>query len=1560
MADPKVNLKVAASQAGLNPNENQQVDSLIKMLDTHQKLSNMPAPQAQQAYLNLPTDQKQSLNNMFGSATPETNKRGWFGNAWHYTGGAVFGALNEVSDFMTRIYRTNQIIRSEKEFQGRGTQGIVDAWNKSNDKGDLVFNPERINNAKAKYGDLRTNVAIKVAEGMPLADIVANGTDEEKMIAAKAAKGEDNLFQDTVDAVQAAKYSPGRQAANAVLPGFLEGSGPLYKGISGFVDAGYRVFADPTLALGKAKKAYDAANYALFKIVGDANKVDSVFAKPQVVNFFNQYGAELDKLGQARKAKDIKASVEAATNLKRLAPEFGPAAVDEFIKAGVKDAATAKNYLANHADVTKILQGQPGRVTPLIPKMDPARRLRVYTYTKADKVFNIDKVGQNIVTALYGKAPQYEDITTGLNAATDQIAQLEKGVGKLKNEKDGVIRFSVNQIQGRLDRFARKFTTTPYFPQGYFDVNSFDAPNKIYQIARLANSRYHAKIIQEAFTAGNEGQRKQIFIGLWNTVSEIRGVSKSVEGKSFVDEFSGRGLDKLYAADVVRNGENLGNPANFDGQQMALFPYQLSSGIAVPSIQDLDRLSARSGILNRIVGMSHQRWADKLTSGWVLGTLAGPRFALRNAAEDLMLHLAIGDSTWGIVKGRALSTRLRIARGIGAEDTVKATLKKTAKLDTEAGELGVINKFIRKEESAKYAAKLAAAKTPDEVRQVFAESVLENKLAYKLDPQGAEYLSDIAKYGNLDDTLATVSEGGKNALRGGDRYLSVTEDVSRFGKMGELEINGVKYKQATGEQSFTQFNPVANQQSRVSWLVQLGITANDSLASIAVKHLDNKELAIAEMRKYLAELSPKARERFQLYSAGGNVNVHAERAYEAVKNLFAKRNGDINMDLLNKIRYTDDSGKVIVSSKNLTIDDLPGVGDANLVPEYISGPTLVPVADSGNFAASLADKTWDAMGEANARFSREPIVINEMIRLRKEMAETGFEKRFLEQHTKGLTDDALKAAENYAKKELVTLTEQLAMNRVLAYVDNPAVRSQLAMTVRNFGRFYRATEDFYKRFSRTIRYNPESLVRASLTYEGIHHSGFVQTDDNGDMYFFYPGLTPVYQTMQGLADGFNFSEAFKIPMPVEFGGKLNMITPSLNPDSLFPTFAGPLAAIPMKFVFGMVPALDSLESAFLGTYAQDQPMINAIFPAHVTRLLAGLDRNERNSQYASAFRKAATYLEASGHGVKPRWDEETQTWIRPSEQELNDYKKKISAATVTVLGLRFLFGFFAPASPQTTLKSDMEKWVRDNGSVSYKQSFNQLIAKYNGDLDKATGDWLRLFPEEMPYTVSESDDNVVSVIRAVDSTVEWIGKNQSTLTKYPQGAPFLMPKVGDFNFDAYRLLFKSGIKYSKTIDNFLQDISTARDKQFYYDQKDAYEAELANTYDDFSKQNLKQQWTDWSKQFKAVRPLLQRELSGGSETAINRRNAYQDLQNMLADKEVRKVAPQTFDTLKKMSEIYDAYVYNSSIAVGNGAAASAYKDMLKQNTKVALQQLAQTSPNALDAYNVMFSGLLGD
>ena len=1537
------NIQGAAIQAGLNPKELEQVSALNKILDSHRSLLAMPEDQAKVAFASKPQDQQVAHAALFGGMNPV----GWLGDAAHYlTQGvktviaAPFKALNEVSDFMTRVYRTGAIAVDQGVDLGK-------AFQIANDNGNKVFSPGRIDAAKQKFGADTMSVAMKVAGGTPLDSILANGTDAEKQVAASAAQGADKFFQDALDAAQAAKYSPGRQIANLLLPGNMEGSGALYKGVSGFFDASYRIFADPTLALGKAKKAYDVANYALFKIAGSAEGVDRAFSKPGVVDFFNAYGPELDKLSKARKTKDVIAAEQASTNLRRLAPEFGPTAQDEFIKAGVKDAPTARDYLQNHADISQILQGQAARKTPLIPRLDLARKTRVTFLTTADKVFNINQVGQKLVSGLYGDGSiAYQDITTGLNANAEAIAGAERQVGKLK--QDGAYRLSFNQIAGKIDRFAAKFTSIPYFKDGFFDTSAPNASTQVYRLARLSNTRYHSRIVQEAFQAGDEGQRKQIFTGLWNTIAETRGVSKGEAGQTFLQDFAGTGASKQYAADIERtvkdeNGVSTvirDNPASFDGEQLALFPYQLSSAMAVPSIQDLSKLPALDALYSRMFGQNYRQWSRKMTDFWVIGTLAGPKFPVRNAAEDLMMHAAAGDSTWGIVKGRFLSTKIRQAQA--------------------QGDLGFIQKLVSRNQTKEYAQKISdavASGSPDAARKVMAEAVLNDSIVSKLDPEATQILSEIAHYGNLNDTLKAVSEGGKNALRGGDQYLNVSNDVSRFGKMGAIEVDGVKYKASTNGEAYTDFNPVANKQSRISWLVQLGITSNDYLAKIAVKNLDKPEIAIAEMTKYLDELPTVLRNRFQSMSAKGVTSQqHAERAFQAVQNLYSKADGTLNTDLWNKVARLDKSGNRVVSTLDLRLSDLPHTTD--LAPKFVHGPTLVPVSEASNPAAGLIDRTWDYMGEANSRFSREPAVLDAMIRIRKDMISSGYDKHYMDLMTAGKTGDDLVRATEYAKAHLVSVSEDMAKQRILAYVDNPAVRSQLAFSVTNFARFYRATEDFYRRVYRTVKYNPEALTRASLTYEGIAHSGFVQTDDAGNQYFFYPGLTPVYNVMNKMLKAFGVKDAFKTGIPIDFGAQLKMITPSLNPDSLFPTFSGPLAAVPIKAIGNIIPQVKDLEQYLTGTYGPDQPMISAILPGHVNRLLAALSTDERNSQFASAARKAATYLEATGHGLDVKIDPKTGQEIPPSAGEIADYQNKLQGSTMTVLALRFLMGFVSPATPSITLKSDMANWVKDNQRVSYKQVFNNLINQYNGDIDKATKEWLRLFPKEMPYTVSETESTVNANVRAVASATDWIKNNQDVLKKYPEGGAYLIPQAGKFDFNAYKLLQTAGLKTNKTLTDFVRQVASSKDIQTYYDMKDKFDQQMTMTLDTAAKRQIRDQWTAWSDEFKGARPLLQEQLGTGSATAIQRTKALNDLRLMLNDKTVT-TQQNVQSKLREMLKAYDAYVTNRDFANQPSSNFSQqYKDALKTSATQQIQNIAQGDPSTLAAFNTMFAPLL--
>jgi hypothetical protein len=514
------------------------------------------------------------------------------------------------------------------------------------------------------------------------------------------------------------------------------------------------------------------------------------------------------------------------------------------------------------------------------------------------------------------------------------------------------------------------------------------------------------------------------------------------------------------------------------------------------------------------------------------------------------------------------------------------------------------------------------------------------------------------------------------------------------------------------------------------------------------------------------------------------------------------------------------------------------------------------------------------------------------------------------------------------------------------------------MTGRNFARFYRATEDFYRRFYRTVRYNPEAITRASLTYDGIAHSGLVQTDDTGEPYFFYPGTTAMYQSVDKVMQAFGQEEAVKAPMPIEFSAKLKMITPSSNPDSLFPTFAGPVSALSMKAIFALVPPLDKLERVFLGQYGEDQPVVNAIFPAHFNRFLALMDRNERKSQFASAFRKAASYLEATGHGLKPKIDPETGQEIPITPGELEKYQDKLNASTFTALSLRFVLGFIVPAPPQTTLKSEIADWVRQNGQTNFKQTWNNLVEK-TGDYDKAMLEWVRLFPDQMPYTISESESNVVAIISANDKANTWIDKNKKLLETYPEAASFFIPKEGEFDFRTYKLLINMGLKRSKTMEDYLREVNTAFDENFYYDQQDQYEAELANTYNDYAKRQLKEQWSRWSDSFKKARPNLQEELGKGAERGVQRSQALSDLERMLADPTV-KLDPAVRTPIEGMMTVYNQYINARDSVYGNGTSAENYKDLLKQQAKAELERLSKTNRNAQDAYFALFSRLIRD
>lgn len=1613
-------LNAAAAAAGLTPEQKKQIERLNKALDTHKTLLNLPAPVANQVYTNkLTPNEQQDLVNKFGTQSPlEKPNRGWLGTAWHYTGGAVLGGLQALSDLSTRVARTGIIALEE----GRD---LADAWDRSSKDGQKVFNEDRLNEAQRKFGPTLTNIAKRIQSGEKPADIMATATPDESYwlkisdrsvvsmpgVDSKKLAADRDLLDDAISAVNAAQYSPGRAVANLIdsfVPGDFYKNGFFYKITSGAADAAYRVFADPTLLLGKAKRLYDVNKYAYEAIVASARKggetAANYFAKPQTIDFWNNYGNELKNLRQATEKGDPVAAAKARFQVQRLAPEFGPAVINLFNKSGIEDINSAKAFFYNSDDAFNMMSAGTARKRILMPRLDMARKTRIAVLTGANKLFNLDDIGPSLVNDFFG-APETQD---GIyKAVTETPERLIKAAKGLKVKGLDRLRFSSDDIARRIDNAKRKFTNIPLFRNNTFDVSAADAPQKIYQLAAMVLPTREAKLMSETFSGIEEvGKRKEMFYGLYATIADIRGMNMTVNGQRIVREMTGKGQVKFSIAGTD------------DYVDFGLLPSEMNNFVTAPSLVDIDRLAARTSLVQRIIGISNSKWMESATNAWSFLTLAGPRYAIRNSMEDLMVNLAIGKSPWGLAKDRYLATRLNTA--------LRLTPGLTVKEKFVAEPLGLMMRFVNKAESEKYADDISkidgflsakrkkideyykivstetdpvkvrnaqagirrvrkeiAGGAEQEVRKILAQALTAGRVQrftkqLELKPflkEESDFLVEQVLHGDVENLLAVVSEGGFNFAAGAN-YLDQSFDMAKnLGvKQAELRLDfkglKTKYAKATSSRGFREIGLTPNNEaSMIAWALRLSFYGNDELGAIALANVaddvEGTTKGVNAIKKWLMDPKNEGLRKDARLLSGKDLSIdeYSRIVYNRAKDIVKRRdNGLVNTELLNKIRVYDPELDRYVISGKLTLDDLPE--DINAIPASVVGPELVPVSDVNNYTSPLMQKGWVWLGLSTARISRQPIALYEVVDIRKQMRKSGFEQAYFDNFTKGITGkEAKEAALLNAKKEYARLVEERAISQILPYVDNPLIRSQVSFSARNFARFYRAQEDFYRRLARLVRYNPEAIQKLALTFDGVAHSGWIQEDDRGEKYFVYPHFAPGYRAMQGVLTAFGVKQDFKIPFPVQFGSSIKMLTPSINTDSWLPTFSGPAAAIPITTLQNLVslwePNMgDSIARYSLGQYAVDQGLVSRLMPAHVNRALNAMSQDERDGQYASAYRKGVTYLEAAGHGIPKRYDE-AGNLIPPTPGELEAYRERVKNTTLAVLAVRFVFGFFAPASPSIQLKSDMQEWIRDAGTANWKQAFNALREKYDGDYDAAIKRWVELYPNAVPYTVTESERKTIAFFGYAAESGKFVDSNKTMFADYPEAAAFLIPHKGAFSFDAYRTMATMGLRSNKRVEDYLREVQTASDLQTYYQKRNEYEDSLKFATTDYARSFARQSFNDWKSRFFAGRPLVLEELNQGAEKQIKRVQALSDLEKFLSDSKYGNIRPDVQNVLRQMVDTYGNYKSQYEIFKLTGMNRDVIQT-IKDSTILTMRDLAKYNENTQAAYDVLFGRLLDD
>jgi hypothetical protein len=270
----KGNLYQAAERSGLSSAQKEQINSFADMYSKHSSLTNLPDAVAAIEYNQLSPEQQKSMAEFFGADETKPGQgavmkaASWLVKPIVEPVKEVLKAASWASDQVTRAYRTGRIAIGENT-------DLASAFRRSGANGEQVYDESRISKAISTYGKDRVYVAQQISAGIPLDKIIANAQNpEQKRIAAEASKPDgDSLLDEAVAKVNAAKYSFGRDIANAFLPKDMEGKSGLYTWLSGTGDAAFRIFLDPTIVLGKVAKGFMLLNLPLVKLLAQPIKL---------------------------------------------------------------------------------------------------------------------------------------------------------------------------------------------------------------------------------------------------------------------------------------------------------------------------------------------------------------------------------------------------------------------------------------------------------------------------------------------------------------------------------------------------------------------------------------------------------------------------------------------------------------------------------------------------------------------------------------------------------------------------------------------------------------------------------------------------------------------------------------------------------------------------------------------------------------------------------------------------------------------------------------------------------------------------------------------------------------------------------------------------------------------------------------------------------------------------------------------------------------------------------------------------------------------------------------
>jgi hypothetical protein len=552
--------------------------------------------------------------------------------------------------------------------------------------------------------------------------------------------------------------------------------------------------------------------------------------------------------------------------------------------------------------------------------------------------------------------------------------------------------------------------------------------------------------------------------------------------------------------------------------------------------------------------------------------------------------------------------------------------------------------------------------------------------------------------------------------------------------------------------------------------------------------------------------------------------------------------------------------------------------------------------------------------------------------------------------------------DDLVERRLSEFAIQDALNNIMKFADNPEVRSSLAWNVRNGSRFYRATEDFIRRFYRLKDHSIQSIMRMRLSAQGLSASGFVHEDAKGESYMVMPMDDLIFQAVDkplrvltGGTTGYNQT------LVGDFTLKLSQMNPSFGPDATTPTLSGPLASMSVflaKSVLGQLGptgriAADRIDNVLLGDLGDNLTLRRAIVPASLDRIYRMLSSNEKDRQEVSALHQTIAYNAAHGKGLPPD--------ATPEEQY--EYVKNLRISAHNLVFMRNLLGLIPiPWSPTLKESKDLPNFLKEVGITSVRQEFFDIyegvLSNPNPRLDDPYEEALAIYigknPNKLVYTVSRSEKTSEIAFRKTDEVKDWYIKNADLISKYGDAAWLAAPNVGEFSASSYAWFEASGLIDNKDFETYLKEIQIAIDRQSWFDIQDEAIDRMNSTTNPYERQTIADSMKMRREMLLVQNPMLRSYLESGGFGVEKERSMASQLGFMLLDKDV-KIDRKTREYLNVAFQIASNSTNKLELLAGQDAS---FKRIIRDEAIADLDNIADMNYTVRQANKANFVPIL--